>query len=409
MRKSYLILLSLVFVAIVSLTTAYLYRGGPENNLETTTAPLVILNAGLTHQEIAERIGAAMGWDQTTRDQFTAAFRSIQWDAFNEHFASFIGNKLNWSDAEGEIFLTRTTLLLKSSGILHNLYTPGTYEFSPNDSVAVTAEILVNRVLNENSDIDQFFDTKITDSTLEYIRAFITDEVEMKPDLIPLPAQDIGIRTDGKRALLVFSTTYYNIGEGNLEIIADPKTTGIYDDIERTVFQRIYRTDGAFRDRQAGTFLWHQEHLHYHFSDFAEYSLESAMDTPSINQNRLRKKSTFCIRDVSKIDIGIPTNAEGNYLVCGKEKQGVSVGWGDTYFHTYPEQNLDITDIESGTYKLVITVNPKNRFEEITKENNISSVTIEIDKENLAIKIIRTIPKKLPEFEHIHVEQIFAT
>jgi len=409
MQKSYLILLLLVFVASASIIAAYLYSGEPENKLETIAAPLVSLDTGLTHQEIADRIGTMMGWNQTTRDQFTTAIRSIQWDAFNEHLAAFIGNELGWGDAEREIFLTQSTLLLKSNNILHNLYTPGTYEFSPDDSVATTAEILVNRVLNENSDIDKFFGAKISESTLERLRTFVMDEAEMKPDLIPLPAQDIGIRREGKRTLLVFSTTYYNIGEGNLEIIADPKSTGIYEDIERTVFQRIYRTDGAFRDRPAGTFLWHQKHLHYHFSDFAEYSLEPEMDTLSANQNQLRKKTTFCIRDVSKVDIGIPINTEGKYLVCGKEKQGVSVGWGDTYFHTYPDQNLDITDIESGTYKLVISVNPKNRFEEITKENNISSVTIEIDKENLAVKIIDTIPEKFPKFEHIHVKQIFAT
>lgn len=29
------------------------------------------------------------------------------------------------------------------------------------------------------------------------------------------------------------------------------------------------------RQRPAGTFLWHQEHLHYHFADFAVYDLEA--------------------------------------------------------------------------------------------------------------------------------------
>ena len=174
------------------------------------------------------------------------------------------------------------------------------------------------------------------------------------------------------------------------------------------MFQRIYRTDGKYRERPAGIFLWEQQHLHYHFIDFVEYYLEPLFYTTLIDQTRLRKKSTFCIRDVSRITYSDElSNNPAVYLYCGKERQGVSVGWGDTYFNTYIDQNIDITKIPSGIYRLLFTVNPKDRYDEITKDNNESSATIEIDKEKKTIRILELEPSELPIFEHVYIEQVY--
>ena len=232
----------------------------------------------------------------------------------------------------------------------------------------------------------------------------VKSDGRLLPDLVPLPPQDLEIVMDGGRTLLVFSTTYYNIGEGTLELIADPETA---TDTERTVFQRIYKTDGTYTDRDSGMFLWHQPHLHYHFSDFVDYALEPVNSGES-KVSGIREKSTFCIRDVSRVEIeGSFTEEPAKYVVCGKERQGVSVGWGDTYFSDYPDQNMDITNIPSGTYTLSFDVNPLDRFDEITKENNISSVTFNLNKELGNVDIISTYPENPPEFEHIHIEQEF--
>lgn len=39
------------------------------------------------------------------------------------------------------------------------------------------------------------------------------------------------------------------------------------------VYQRVYNSDGTYTDYFAGTFVWHPAHNHFHFNDYALYSL----------------------------------------------------------------------------------------------------------------------------------------
>jgi len=54
---------------------------------------------------------------------------------------------------------------------------------------------------------------------------------------------------------------------------------------------------------------------------------------------------------------------------------------------------------------IVCSVNPDDRFEEATKENNFSSAAIEINKESGTVKVLELEPSEIPLFEHIHLEQ----
>src|SRR3989344_5960217 len=237
-----------------------------------------------------------------------------------------------------------------------------------------------------------------------------TDPNELVPDLVPLPPQDvkIQIRDDGA-VMLLFSTTYYNQGRGAVELRADPKTKGVRADIERDILQRIYLKDGTYREKIVGNFMWHQAHLHYHFADFVMYDLE-AVDAPNHpDLSGVRSKSTFCLRDVSRVEMELPRRAEeAVYRVCYKELQGVSVGWGDTYFYDYPDQGLNISDLTSGTYRLSFYVNPEQRLEEISLQNNTSSAILEINMEERAVRVLEQTPAFTPPIEHIHLEQPFG-
>lgn len=236
----------------------------------------------------------------------------------------------------------------------------------------------------------------------------VKNDPRLLPDLVPYPAQDLEIEKNNDGTHLLFTTMFYNRGSGPLELVADPKTMGIQEDIERDVLQRIYNIDGTYTDKLVGTFLWHQPHLHYHYKDFVIYDLEPIDAPGSTDLEGYRVKSTFCIRDVSKLD-GIFQNGleEAKYLICGKELQGISVGWADTYFNTYPDQRLNITDLPSGTYRLSFIVNPENILEESSLDNNVSSVEFEYNKRAGNIEILKESPGNLPAFEHIHIEQIF--
>lgn len=234
---------------------------------------------------------------------------------------------------------------------------------------------------------------------------------ELVPDLVPLPPQDVKIqvREEDGAVMLLFSTTYYNQGEGPVELRADPSTKGVHADIERDVFQRIYLTDGSYREKVVGNFLWHEEHQHYHFADFVTYDLEAVKAPNHPDLSGMRTKTTFCLRDVSRVDMDLTYRVqEADYRVCYKEVQGVSVGWGDTYFYDYPDQGLNISNLSSGTYRLTFYVNPERKLDEMSLENNTSSAILNINMEERTVRVAEQTPKIPPRIEHIHLEQPFG-
>ncbi len=235
-----------------------------------------------------------------------------------------------------------------------------------------------------------------------------SDPNELLPDLVPLPAQDLQLqKVESGDLHLLFSTTYFNQGRGNLELRADPATAGIRADIERDVLQRVYFANGGHRDKVVGHFLWHQEHLHYHYADFVVYDLTSVDNPNHPDLTGILQKSTFCLRDISKVLADIPgakSKEDISYKICGKELQGVSVGWGDTYYYNYPDQALDVTSLETGTYKLTFIVNPEKRLDETAYANNTSSVTFKLDRENQTVTVLEEVPNNLPKVEHIFLE-----
>ncbi|OGC84685.1 hypothetical protein A3F55_02345 [Candidatus Adlerbacteria bacterium RIFCSPHIGHO2_12_FULL_53_18] len=236
-----------------------------------------------------------------------------------------------------------------------------------------------------------------------------TNPNDLLPDLLPLPPRDLKVEKIGNQVLLYFSTTYYNQGRGTLELRADPATAGLRETIERNVLQRVYQADGAHRDKPVGTFLWHQEHLHYHYTDFITYDLEpvGAPKNEELSGNLV--KSTFCLRDVSRVFLDLASSSpEATYKICGKELQGVSVGWGDTYYWNYPDQALDITGLESGTYRLTFVANPEKRLEEIRYDNNISSALFRLNMDTATVDVLEENPKETPEVEHIHLDSPFG-
>lgn len=236
-----------------------------------------------------------------------------------------------------------------------------------------------------------------------------TNPNELLPDLLPLPPRDLRVTVEGGTPLLRFSTTYYNKGRGPVELRFDDESTNLQVDIDRQVMQRIYLKDGGYRDVAVGTFLWHQEHLHYHFSDFIEYDLEVVDAPPRGDISGSLVKSTFCVRDVSRVTLENPNiSEEAVYDICAKRLQGVSVGWGDTYYYDYPGQALDISDLASGTYRLSFHANPAGRIEEIHYDNNTSSTLFRLDMENKTIEVLEEWPAETPYVEHIHLDDPFG-
>jgi hypothetical protein len=206
---------------------------------------------------------------------------------------------------------------------------------------------------------------------------------DLAPDLSVLPPHEFMLERRSDGIFLKFSVTYWNRGDGPLELIN--KEVG--QPGKQSVYQRIYQEDGSFREKLAGAFVWSQSHRHYHFRDFSFYTLTP--ENPPNDFESVISKTTFCIRDTDAIDPDLP-NAPTipQFAGCSIERQGVSVGWGDTYDFTLPDQEFDVTNLPSGRYQIEIEVDPKGRIVEISKENNRNSAIVFIDKERMSVEVI---------------------
>ncbi len=198
---------------------------------------------------------------------------------------------------------------------------------------------------------------------------------ENQPNLTPFPAKDIRVVTgsDG-RLYLRFSTLSWNKGWGPLELIA-----GTVDNAngKQEVLQRIYSSNGSSRDVSAGSFLWHAGHNHFHFDDYALYTLQFA-SAPGAS-DRTSAKTTFCVMDTTRVNTKLPgAPKRAAYKTCGATKQGMSVGWGDQYGYQLAGQAIDITDLPNGDYNLKIEIDPKDHLVELDRSDNISNVLLRL-------------------------------
>jgi hypothetical protein len=200
--------------------------------------------------------------------------------------------------------------------------------------------------------------------------------VELRPNLTPLPASNLSLNTASGTSTLRFSTTSWNNGAGPLQLEAGPVDTGSG---KQQVNQRIFSSDGSSAAYFAGWVEWHAAHNHFHFNDYALYTLQP-VNAPG-GSERTGSKTTFCVMDTTKINTGLP-GAPGSavYSTCGNQIQGMSVGWGDTYGYNLAGQELDFTNNADGVYRLKIEIDPKTLIRESNDNDNVSCVLLNIIK-----------------------------
>lgn len=200
------------------------------------------------------------------------------------------------------------------------------------------------------------------------------------PNLIPYPASDLSIETTRSKTYLRLATTSWNNGAGALEIRgghADRKAG------RQQVFQRIFDGNGGHQDVEAGWFTYHKQHRHIHFDDYATFSLES-ISSPETKATG--SKQSFCIIDTDKVDTSLPgAPLAFVYGTCNSQRQGMSVGWGDTYGAHLAGQSIDITKLPDGDYNLITTVDPTNKLVEVNEADNTSTVKVRIQSGQVSI------------------------
>ena len=209
---------------------------------------------------------------------------------------------------------------------------------------------------------------------------------------------DVGIRTlrqftivntNGKK-LLKFPGVTPNIGAGPLEINATRPSSTSTDWVGR---QTVYLSDGTKKvlpSTGAQFYYAGDGHNHWHIKDFDAYELYNK------NGTKLKEgeKHGYCFEDNtsyrgwpgSSAHPASPANPVYNPdNVCGvgqpsttSIKHGLSVGWGDTYPASLPDQAINITSIPDGTYVVKVTADWQNFWKETNENNNSASAQIKI-------------------------------
>jgi hypothetical protein len=192
------------------------------------------------------------------------------------------------------------------------------------------------------------------------------------PDLRPLPQQLVLVDflpIDGKtHFVLRFDATIWNAGRGPLELHGEPGE-------DHRAFQRIYDESGGFKDEAvSGGFTFFEPHRHWHFENFALYQLwpKDEFDqwlASGRQQGEPRwqgskttgQDESFCVRDSEPVENVAGSPVAPVYNVCDQDLQGISVGWGDTYPFTIPEQWIDLglNDLPDGIYVLRVVADPE--------------------------------------------------
>ncbi len=167
----------------------------------------------------------------------------------------------------------------------------------------------------------------------------------------------------GNRRLIRFSTHIRNVGDQDY-YIGTPDTVG-------------------------GQYVFDACHGHWHYVGYAEYLMYDANNQPL----QVGFKNGFCVLDLMCDGGGTAKYGCGN--------MGITAGCGDIYDASLDCQWIDITDIDTGNYTLVVRVNwdrspDRLGHQEKTYDNNWAQVCLNIYYDNGGYKTFSILPDCVP-------------
>ncbi len=205
------------------------------------------------------------------------------------------------------------------------------------------------------------------------------------PDLRMAQISDVDVNNVNGQLQLRFSATIVNVGAGPMELSASRSdvASGF------AVSQRVYDTGGGSALLPVGgaSLVWGGDgHSHWHIRDLENYELDRLDSGSKVGTG---EKSGFCFFDTTAFRLTLP-GAPSNQVytpgtVCGQYdqaatslKMGISVGWGDRYGSNLPDQYIDVTNLNSGNYRLVATADAAGQFVESDETNNTTWVDLKL-------------------------------
>lgn len=211
------------------------------------------------------------------------------------------------------------------------------------------------------------------------------------PNLRVLPPTDVHLvdqRPEGPLRLK-FTTVIWNAGEGPMEVRGDPDAA----EGDLRVTQYLYDADGRARpERDVGTFDFEHRHGHLHLVNFARYELWSLGDDGQpLERVAANEKVGFCLMDNRVVDAGTAP-PEPVYGGCEAAVQGISPGWGDEYLAQLFEQDLDVTDLAPGRYRLRHEANPDGVLHEADRDDNHAFVDVVLEEDTVRVTDTGAVP-----------------
>lgn len=224
---------------------------------------------------------------------------------------------------------------------------------------------------------------------------------DLLPDLVVQRPSELYLAEGGKEIRLRVSNTVANQGAGPLEMTSG----GPADECNhptapdgRLTLQNVYEDsddpgspdyfirgeDEGFSDTPAGCSRYHPSHDHWHFDNFARYSLFDEGSGARVGGSR---KVSFCVIDTGQPLPGLPGSPDQSYYpqdpehptfpTCSETSvDGLSIGWEDTYGASLPGQGIKVTGLRRGAYCLVIETDP------VTGPSDDDGVLLEQDEGN---------------------------
>ena len=226
----------------------------------------------------------------------------------------------------------------------------------------------------------------------------------LKPDLVVQRPQELYVIKRGSTIRLRVSNTVANKGTGPLEMTGNGSPCAHDTALGRETEQRVYEDDpdpgspGYFvrgEDESydaivAGCSRYHPSHDHWHFDNFARYTLLREKSGAVAGGSR---KVSFCVIDTgqpyrrldgSPDDPYYPQDPEDpDFPTCSKTSvDGLSIGWEDTYGASLPGQGIRIGKLRRGRYCLRLEADPPDSglpggvLDEANELNNVRTIRL---------------------------------
>lgn len=248
-----------------------------------------------------------------------------------------------------------------------------------------------------------------------------TIQARWLPDIRAVAPDKLNIQRQQQRDMLRFSNAIANTGANNwqvrrgvelslttdAELIAYAESLGLNSSELALTAQELLNPDGSLAALipDAALSEFHPEHKHFHIGETAEFGLErrNAQGGWDAITGLEVVKTTFCLIDINQIQSAgssdpdeyeiIKSPAKDNtYNDCFADVQGITAGWIDRYSHSLPGQEIDITSLAAGTYRLVVNVNPSQWFLESDYSNNTSSVGFVLERNHQGQAFLTQLP-----------------